>query len=99
VDRHQQLQPTGSATEKGCTITHAVIASRVTAGSGSPQCGAVAYYAISTPGSGTVTIKWLDEQGHSGIVQVGLRRHAWPITAPTMIACRRTVADASLLLK
>ncbi|WIA30074.1 hypothetical protein OEZ86_000169 [Tetradesmus obliquus] len=69
VDRHQQLQPKGSVAEKGCTITHAVIASRLATGINSQQGAAIAYYAISTQGSGTVTIKWLDEQGRSGIVQ------------------------------
>jgi hypothetical protein len=75
-DRHQQLQPKGSAAEKGCTITHTVIASRLAAGGGSQQGAAVAYYAISTPGSGTVTIKWLDGQGRSGVVQVGWQKQA-----------------------
>jgi hypothetical protein len=70
VDRHQQLQPKGSVTEKGCTITHTVLASRVAGGGGSQQSSAAAYYATSTPGSGTVTIKWLDEQGRTGVVQV-----------------------------
>jgi hypothetical protein len=74
VDRHQQLQPKGSVTEKGCTITQTVLASRVAGGSGGQLSSAAAYYAISTPGSGTVTIKWLDEQGGTGVVQV--RRQA-----------------------
>lgn len=76
MDRHQQLQPKGSVAEKGCTITHAVIASRLATGVNSQQSAAIAYYAISTPGSGTVTIKWLNEQGHSGIVQVGRQKQA-----------------------
>lgn len=86
VGRHQQLQPKGSAAEKGCSITHAVLA-----GSGSQQGSAAAYYAISTPGSGTVTIKWLDEQGRSGVVQVSQQQRKLSMPAAAAAGALRAV--------
>jgi hypothetical protein len=86
VDRHQLLLPKASTTEKGCTITHTAIASRALGGSGGQQSNAAAYYAISAPGSGTVTIKWLDEQGRTGVVQVSRQDEEYAMPLPSAAA-------------
>lgn len=75
LDKHQQPQGEGFTVEKGCTITHATLTMTPAAGSSS-QGVAVGYYAVSTPDSSTVTLKWMDEAGRTGVVQVGCQQHS-----------------------
>eukprot|EP00878_Enallax_costatus_P039332 GHUV01044950.1.p1 GENE.GHUV01044950.1~~GHUV01044950.1.p1 ORF type:complete len:236 (+),score=76.62 GHUV01044950.1:140-847(+) len=68
IDKHQQPQARGSTVEKGSTITHVTWGTQP-AGPAEGSAAATAYYAVSTPDSGTVTLKWLNEAGQSGVVQ------------------------------
>jgi hypothetical protein len=70
VTKQPQPQPRSSAMEQGATITHAVWLAAGQEGAGTPSNSVMAYAACS-PGSGSVTLKTLDLQGRSTVVQVG----------------------------
>lgn len=67
VNSHWQPTPVSSCHEDGGTVTHAVW---LAASYSSSTPAAALCYAVSTPGSATVTLKCLDNTGAASVVQV-----------------------------
>lgn len=73
IDQQQQPQCKSSVTEKaGSIISHLIWGAGTDNPAADVPAGCTAYFVVSTPDSSTVTINWLNEQGQTGIVQVGV---------------------------